>query len=457
MNDQPNSIELKRERAKWLSLMSATTFVAFFLGLYFSAIFQIGGPQLTNDPQLARLIEAYELMKDEWYFGTEIDDLEEDLVNKAINGMAAYEMDPFTRFVLPENSGSSTQGTGMGVRISNYGEYFIVQDVFNNSPADEAGILRGDVLISINNESLASASWDTLAEIVSASDILEVTYRRNNIESTVSLTKAVYTATTAYGTNLGQGVGWLRITNFDTFTPSETEAILEKFELEDVNHLVIDLRDNGGGSLDSLIQIADFFLPTNDVILEIREKGDEVGDFERARTAEAYTYDTLIVLINGNSASASEVFAAAINDNLDDTNTFTAGTQSYGKGTAQQVVTLNDGSTLRVTYAKWYTPDGVSVHGNGIVPEYEVEEEGVYQLDTSSDAGKSAWLTALGYSGDLTTQLSEFQTDRGITVSGTFDTATAFEFGEVNYEQQQAGRLTQLWDAVTALSGVTRD
>lgn len=457
MDQQHHSVELKRERAKWLSLMSATTFVAFFLGLYFSAIFQIGGPQLTNDPQLARLIEAYELMKDEWYFGTEIDNLEEDLVNKAINGMAAYEIDPFTRFVLPEDSGSTTQGTGMGVRIANYGEYFIIQDVFNDSPADQAGLLAGDVLLAINDESLALASWETLSDLVAESDILEVTYRRNNVEATVSLTKAVYTATTAYGTYLGQNVGWLRITNFDTFTPSETEHILEQFEAEDVQHLVIDLRDNGGGSLDSLIQIADFFLPTDDVILEIREKGEEVGDFERARTAEVYSYDTLIILINGNSASASEVFAAAINDNLDASSTFTAGTQSYGKGTAQQVVTLSDGSTLRVTYAKWYTPNGESVHGNGIVPEYEVDDEGVYKLTTNDDTEKSAWLTALGYVGDLTTQLSDFQSDRGLPVTGTFDTATSYEFGEVNYEQKLAGRLTQLWDAVTELTGVTRD
>lgn len=456
MTEQEGPITLKKERAKWLSLMSVTTFVAFFLGLYFSAIFQIGGPALTNDPQLARLIEAYQLLKDEWYFGTEITDLEEDLVNRAINGMAAYEIDPFTRFVLPENSGSGTTGTGMGVRISNYGQYFIIQDVFNNSPAAQAGLQSGDVLIAINNQTLAEASWDTLTTLVSQSDTLTVTYLRNGVQSNVSLTKATYTATTAFGTDLGQGVGWLRITNFDTYTPNEAETILNQFVANDIQHLVIDLRDNGGGSLDSLIRLADFFLPTGNIILEIREKGETVGDFERARTAQKYAFDTLIILINGNSASASEVFAAALNDNLDVNTTFTAGTKSYGKGTAQQVVTLNDGSTLRVTYAKWYTPAGSSVHGNGITPEFVVDEVGIYQWNLDSDQGKSDWLTALGYTGDLITQLSAFQQARGIPVTGIYDAATSFEVGKVNYDHRILGRLDQLWDAVEELTEVTR-
>ena len=343
----------------------------------------------------------------------------------------------------------------MGVRISNYGQYFIIQDVFNNSPAQQAGLQSGDVLKAINNQTLAEASWDTLSSLVGQSDTLTVTYERAGVEATVSLTKATYTATTAFGTNLGQGVGWLRITNFDSNTPNEAETILDQFAIANIDHLVIDLRDNGGGSLDSLIRLADFFLPSGDVILEIREKGETVGDFERARTAQKYTYDTIVILINGNSASASEVFTAALNDNLN-TTTFTAGTQSYGKGTAQQVVTLNDGSTLRVTYAKWYTPAGSSVHGEGITPEVLVEETGIYQWNLDSDQGKSDWLTALGYTGDLVTQTMAFQTARGILNTGTFDQLTWYEVGKVNYDQRIIGRLTQLWDAVEAVTEVVQ-
>lgn len=451
---EPSSIttKTKSERAKWLSLLSVTTLVAFFLGLYTSAFFNIGGVNISDDPELARLIEAYELMRDEWYFGTEIDELESDLVNRAINGMASYTVDPFTRFVLPENSGSTTTGTGMGVRISNYGQFFIIVDVFNDSPADDAGLLAGDLLISINDQTLVGITWDQLASIVGASDILNLTYSRGGIESQVSITKDTYIATTAFGTYLGQQVGWLRVTNFDTYTPNETEDILQNFEELGVEQLVIDLRDNGGGGLDSLIKMADFFLPIGDIIMEIREKGDEVGSFEYARTAEQYQYDNIIILINENSASASEVFAAALNDNLPTVTL--AGLQSYGKGTAQQVIPLFDGSTLRVTYAKWYTPEGISIHGIGVTPEFEIDDNGIYELDLSSTDNQISWLTYLGYTGTLTEQWSQYQADEGIAITGVLDTPTSYRVAMTNYDEQVQSRMTQLWGAVTEITGV---
>lgn len=446
------SSQLKRERAKWVSLLSITTLVAFFLGLYTSAFLHIGGANLTDDPELARLIEAYELMKDEWYFGTEIDDLESDLVNRAINGMASYTVDPFTRFVLPENSGGTSTGTGMGVRISNYGQYFIIVDVFNNSPADEVGLESGDILLSINNQTLVGITWEQLGAIVGASDILSLTYLRDGIEYTVSITKDTYTATTAFGTYLGQQIGWLRVTNFDTYTPNETEVILENFADLGVEQLVIDLRDNGGGGLDSLIKMADFFLPIGDIIMEIREKGQTEGSFEFARTAEQYQYDNIIILINGDSASASEVFAAALNDNLPTVTL--AGLQSYGKGTAQQVIPLNDGSTLRVTYAKWYTPEGISIHGVGVTPEVEVDDNGSYELDLSVTANQELWLTSLGYTGTLEEQWQAFQTDYDLSITGQLDQATSYQVAMINYDDQIAARNEQLWTAVTEITGI---
>ncbi|MBI4777930.1 hypothetical protein HY792_03290, partial [Candidatus Desantisbacteria bacterium] len=191
-----------------------------------------------------------------------------------------------------------------------------------------------------------------------------------------------------------QDIGYIRITNFTQKTPKEFEDALVKLEKKGMQNLIIDLRNDPGGLLESAIDVANNLLSENALIVSIAGRQQEMNKEFRVTGNGLYRNNPIIVLLNEGSASASEIVAGAIKDNK---RGLTLGVKSYGKGSVQTVLPLSDGSGIALTTAKYFTPSGVCIHGKGIVPDVIVEMPEI----TSKD--QEMWLKL-----DDSTSLKEF-------------------------------------------------
>lgn len=307
------------------------------------------------------------------YYLDEIDD--EDMEDYLYYGLVASLGDPYAAYYNETETQSmldSSTGNycGIGAVFSQNmvtGE-IKVSRVYEGCPAYEAGILPEDVLYKVEGEDITGQDLNGIVTKIKGEEGTEVTVSMLRGEEELSFTmkrQSIEVPTVEYEM-LEDSVGYIQITEFDTVTSGQFHEALEELQDQGMEALVIDLRNNGGGSVDAVCKIADELLPEGAIVYT------EYKDGEREeRSSDAACVDVpMCVLMNGNSASASEILAGALQDYE---KAVIVGTQSYGKGIVQSVIDLQDGTALKITTAKYYTPNGNNIHGIGITPDVEVD------------------------------------------------------------------------------------
>ncbi len=313
---------------------------------------------------------------------------EEDVENGIYKGLMAGLGDIYTGYYTPEEYASfmeSSNGTysGIGAMLSqdyNTGIITVVR-AFEGSPAAEAGMQTDDILYKVEGEEVTGKDLSLVVadlkgeegtevtlSILRGTDEMELTMERRNIQ----------VPTVEYRMETDQ-IGYISISEFDDVTQEQFMSALEALEGQGMKDLIIDLRNNGGGLVDVTCAILDRLLPEGMIVYTEDKYGERQ---EQISDAEHYFEGKMAVLVNGNSASASEIFAGAIKDYGVGT---LIGTQTFGKGIVQSLFPLSDGSAIKITVSRYYTPAGNNIHEVGIEPdivlEYDKEAEGDNQLE----------------------------------------------------------------------------
>ncbi len=303
---------------------------------------------------------------------------------KAIREMLEKLEDPYTRFMNPDefqNMQVDTSGelTGVGIQIAQDEEtkQLMVISPIEDTPAFEAGILAKDIITQIDGQSTQGMDVSDAVQLIRGKVGTEVTLtiKRGEQEIDYTITRArieIHPVRYSYrDTPEEGGVGYIRLTQFSAKASEEMRDAIKELEDKGVNGYVLDLRSNPGGLLYSSIEIARMWLDEGTIVATVNRQGE--SDRQRANN-RAMTDKPLVVLVNGGSASASEILSGALQDN--DRATL-VGTQTFGKGLVQSVRGLGDGSGLAVTIAKYLTPSGRDINKEGIPPDiiFELTEE----------------------------------------------------------------------------------
>lgn len=391
------------------------------------------------------------ILAKDWYFGEDTDPFNENLVEKAILGMVNNETDIHTSYMTKEEAEEFTTSidmgfVGIGVQFTTAENMNMVTRVFADSPAERAGVQAGDIIYKVDGIVVEDAQSDEIASLVKGEEgsHVKITFLRQNEEVELDIIRGKV-ENSAYGEMITDEIGYLEIYQFGSTTSNVIKSYLDSLTQQGMHKLIIDLRDNGGGYLLSLVDIASFFLPKDTVCIQ-QEYRDGTVEVSKTTGGNYESIDQIVILINGNTASASEVLAMALKEQRNDVTII--GTTSYGKGTVQISRPFTDGTTLKYTTSRWLTPLGNWVNGVGIIPDEEVAlheilynavytfpEDMVFHNDEVSEFIRVAQLALdmLGYDVKRTdgyfdsstlSSLISFQRSINLTNEGVLDTDT---------------------------------
>ena len=305
----------------------------------------------------------------------------EKMVYGAIKGMVGALDDPYTVFMDPEESrefSDSLEGTleGIGAELSVEDKNIVIVSPLKNSPAERAGLLPKDIIYKINDELAGDMTlFEAIGKIRGTKGTtVNLTIVRENVDKpiVVSIVRDSIELESVTVEELDNGITYLSVNQFNEKTLDEFNKAVSDMILKEPKGLVIDLRYNGGGYLDAAVDMLSFLLPSDTEAVKLRAReGSETKDETLYTNGNPKLLNVpLVVLINEGSASASEILAGAIQDNK---RGVVMGTQSFGKGTVQEVDSFEDGSSIRITIAKWLTPSGRDINKIGVTPDMIVE------------------------------------------------------------------------------------
>ena len=375
--------------------MSASTLTLLLTGSRPAA------PEAGEGP-LARAEEILSIVQREYYREVDAEALE----TAAIDGMLAALGDPYTFYYTDEayaamNEETTGQYVGVGMLVGEAeGGDLRVLRVFRDSPAEKAGIEAGDALLAIDG---ARVGGETPMGLSEASALLkgegetpvEVEVERGGEVLSFTLERGEVSINYVEYSILEGNVGYLSIYQFTGDDVEGVKEAISAFQQADVNALVVDVRSNPGGLLTDVVDICDMLLPEGLIVYT----EDRSGAREEFYADGEYWDVPMAVLVNGDSASASEIFAAAVQDTG---RGIVVGEVTYGKGVVQTLHAFPEGDGMQLTTATYYTPSGASIHGQGVTPDIEValatDASVIYHApDAASDAQLAAALEALGY------------------------------------------------------------
>lgn len=333
-------------------------------------------------------IRQIEEMLDTYY----VEDYDKELAEELMyTGLVAGVGDPYTYYLSADSLAEQVEknsGHFVGIGVEIYAGddgYIVVSSVTPGGPAEAAGILAEDKITEVDGESITGKTAADVSALVKGEEGTDVTltiFRESTgevLEKTV--TRQDIQVQTVSWRMMDDDIGYISITNFRENTHNQFKEALDTLEAEGMEKLVLDLRNNTGGLVKSAHEIGEELLPEGIMVYTM----DKEGNREDTLCDDVYNDVPMVVLVNGNSASAAEILAGAIQDTGRGE---LIGTTTFGKGLVQRLFTLPDGSGLNVTIQKYYTPNGTSIHGVGITPDYEVElpEEYVQQTNIPAEA-----------------------------------------------------------------------
>lgn len=342
----------------------------------------IANNTILDSEAVSKIEELADYMDLYYYEDYEVEDIKNGLYAGVLEGLG----DPYSVYYTPEEYADqqvSTSGTyyGIGAGLSQDPDTMqvTITKVYEGTPSEEAGLKKDDIILKVEDVEAASENVNDLVQKIrgeegttvhlqiyrpSTEETLDFDVERRNVE-----------LPSVSGQLLDDGVGYIQISEFQQKTGDQFETIVQELEEQGMTSMIVDVRSNPGGMLSAVVQILDDILPEGTVVYT-QDKYGERQDY----TSDASCMDyPMAVLIDGNSASASEIFAGAIKDY--DYGTL-IGTTTFGKGIVQTILPLEDGDAIKVTTSKYYTPKGNYIHNVGIDPDIEME----YEFTGSEDA-----------------------------------------------------------------------
>ncbi|MNM62892.1 Carboxy-terminal processing protease CtpB precursor [compost metagenome] len=402
----------------------------------------------SSKSDIKKIETALELVKKNY-----VEDVDQSkLVNGAIDGMMNALGDPFSSYMGPETAQQFSEQiegsfTGIGAEVSMENGNVVVVSPIKGSPAEKAGIKPKDILLSVNGESFEGLSLNEAVTKIRGPKGTEAKVKVKRAGSATTLEYKIIrddiALETVYARMEQGGVGVIEVTEFSMNTADRFEKELAALEQQGMKGLVIDVRNNPGGVLPIVIEMAQQFVPKGKAIVLVEDKNKRREGTLSKGGGKSYP---VAVVTNKGSASASEILAGALQESA---GAKLIGEATYGKGTVQTSFTqeLGDGSLLKVTIAKWLTPNGEWIHKKGIEPDVAVSQpdyfsvapinkEKTYKYDTLGDDIKSAqiMLSGLGYDpgrkdgyfGKGTENaIKKFQADNKLEATGILDVKTA--------------------------------
>lgn len=311
----------------------------------------------------------------EYYYEDVADeDLEDGLYSGIMESMGDNYTDYYTAEEYANLQISATQnyyGIGAGLLQDEETMAVTITKVYEGTPAEEAGLKNGDIIISVDDIQADSMDVSELVTYIRGEEGTTVHLEILRGEETLSfdVERANVDLPTVSSKMLDNSIAYIRITEFGAGTAAQFEEAVAQLQDEGMQSMIVDVRDNPGGMVTSVVQILDDILPAG-ILVYTEDKYGQRNEFNSSADTQM-TYP-MAVLINGNSASASEIFAGAIRDYEYGT---LIGTTSFGKGIVQTIFPLEDGDAIKLTTSKYYTPSGENIHGTGIAPDIELEYE----------------------------------------------------------------------------------
>lgn len=329
---------------------------------------------LTHDSAISKFIEQYDNIINNYY-----QDIDKDkLIDSAIKGMIEGLEDPYATYfdeAEAKNFNIRLNGEfeGIGVEVLKLENgNIIVVNTFEGAPADNAGIKIGDEIYSLNGKSVAEISTAEFSNIVMSNKDNTILVKRNDEELTFKLSKGNVVIKSATSQMLTDKIGYIKIDLFALNTFGQVRDCLKQLKENGMESLVLDLRDNSGGHLSSAADILSLFLSNKRVMYQTKDN----GKIEKFYSEGSEDFKgKIVILVNSNSASASEVVTASLQENLEAT---VLGKTTFGKGTAQRLITLSSGEQYKFTVKEWLTASGKTINGIGIKPDVEEENENIY-------------------------------------------------------------------------------
>ncbi len=317
--------------------------------------------------RFAKLEQLYETIDGSYY--KDVDEIE--LVDGACKGLVEGLGDPYSSYMTEdeyENWKSSATGeySGIGVTFSQdkNGNYVVV-GVTKDSPAEKAGLKSGDYITKVDGKTYDD--MDVMAKAIrgEAGTKVKLNYVRDGEEKEISITRGKIVEKSVEYKMLDGNIGYIKLSSFISSSADDFSEALKALEDKGAKGLILDLRDNGGGLVEQCIDIADEFLDEG-VVTYVEDKN---GKKQEYKAKDGKTELTTVVLVNGNSASCSEILAGALKDN----GCKLVGETTFGKGVIQSTAELDDGSALKLTIMQYFSPKGNAIQDKGITPDYEVK------------------------------------------------------------------------------------
>ncbi|MDB4868919.1 MAG: hypothetical protein JWR03_3252 [Cohnella sp.] len=356
--------------------------LALLLSLALTGTWTTASAAATTDQvnEVRTLLEQYHLDKP----------ADKDLNGAAIDAMVNSLHDPYTEYFDPEQwktfSDTLEQTfVGIGIVMAEEKGVVYVEDVITGSPAEAAGVLPGDAIVSADGKSVKGLSVTELQKQLRGAEgtTLTIGVTRDGKAFSYTITRKSVQIPVATGQMMGDGVGYLALSGFSSDAGEAFRKQLDKLEQAGMSSLVIDLRNNGGGYVNAAQQIAGYFLKDG-VLAHLKDRDGNDSPLSVQGSGKSYP---ITILVNGNSASASELFAGALQDygvaKL-------IGTQTFGKGVVQSILPLQSGGVLKVTVQEYFTPNGHKVNKKGLTPDHVVYGSGEQLVRAFRDAGGHA-------------------------------------------------------------------
>ena len=312
-------------------------------------------------------------------------------MDAAINGVL-QSLDPYSAYMSPESfeimqTETSGEFGGLGIEVSMEAGVVKVISPLDDSPAYEAGVKAGDYIVKINNIQVQGKTLNEAVEIMRGpvgSDI-EITVRRKGVKKALvfNITRKIIKVRSVKSKIIDNNIGYIRLTAFNENSSNQIKKKINEFNKnENIEKFILDLRNNPGGLLSQAIKITDFFLSSGEIVsTKSRQENENRKWF--AQAGDILNGETLVVLINNGSASASEIVAGALKDHK---RAILVGENSYGKGSVQSIIPLRNKGAIRLTISKYYLPSGESISEVGVSPDIVVAEDNDnFRIDTDSD------------------------------------------------------------------------
>jgi carboxyl-terminal processing protease len=422
-----------------------------------------------NSPAFRKFLTAYTDLRNKYYQP----ESDQALLNGAIDGMTKSLNDPFTNYFPPADATQfrnmlSGSYVGIGVMIEQVDHQTVVHSVMKNAPAEKAGIRPQDVIVKVDGKSVEGMSLEAVSQLIMGpkGTPVTLTIKRPSAPDqllNIRIVRDQVTKQTVFSKMLDDHVGYLQITVVADNTAEEVKQHLADLTRSGARSVIVDLRGNPGGYLEEAVKIAGQFIPKGRVVVQTVGRN---SDPNKMLSPGPGTTLPVVVLMDQNTASAAEILAAALHEDL---GAPLVGTRSYGKGTMQETTSFADGSSLKYTVGKWLTPNGEWIHKKGLQPTVPVampDYASLHPLDSgklplrpdqnnSDVATAQKMLAALGYpvqrrdgyfDASTASAVKQFQSHEHLPASGIVDQKTAQQLWDV-FSELLAKSDTQLQKA----------